>query len=163
MKRTMVSAVIFVFLSVWLLNGCISIPQYTTFDISSEEVESVVVFDFSGFESRDSYLLRDEIPVYEVEEEKIPDFLSDLSKIQFSEHIIVGVMAWDPIFKYGEWTVRINYSDGTYEFISCAGYGETCDEDGEVVSCHHFSCDEQEWSKFIGKHIPDDIFNHKQY
>ena len=52
----------------------------------------------------------------------------------------------------------MNYTNGSYELISCDGYGETFDQNGEQIRYHHYGCDDDEWWAFIQKHVPEDIF-----
>ncbi len=67
--------------------------------------------------------------------------MSDFSKVKFSDTIIIVLASIDPSFYYGEWVIRINFTDGLYSFYSCGGYGETYDAEGDRVSTTHFSCD----------------------
>lgn len=144
------------------LSGCIVIRRYRHFDIDPITVSSIQVYDLCDDDGWESQFLATDIPVYEISEEQTADFISDLNDIEFSDHLIITIAAIDPSFNYGEWTVRINYNDGTYELISDGGYGETYDSNNEWVSSHHWSCDAAEWEAFIGKYVPADIFNHHQ-
>lgn len=133
------------------LSGCIIIPLTKYYDISAEEVESVQFYDLRNEES---YMGLDPTlePVYTIPEEDIEAFLEDFSKLEFSDSIIIALAAVDPSFYYGEWVVRINFSNGQYTFYSCGGFGETFDAEGELISSTHFSCDCEELSNLIGKY-----------
>ena len=48
-----------------------------------------------------------EKPAYKIPADKNIDFLSELSKIEFSDSIDIVLTAFDPSFYYGEWTVCI--------------------------------------------------------
>ena len=152
-----------------LLSGCIIIPRHTNFEIDATTVESIEIYDLY----RDTEIIKTEgydpfyrIPwpsettsVYTLPKESETDFLSDLAKIQFNDYIIIVLAAIDPSFDYARWTARINYTDGSYEFLSCYGYGETYDKSGNRISYHHYSCDDREWWALIEKYTPADIFS----
>ena len=93
-----------------------------------------------------------EEPVYTVPEEEREKFLKDFSTLEFTDTIIIVLAAIDPSFSYGEWVVRINFTNGQYTFYSCAGYGETFNAEGKRVSSTHFSCNDEELEKLIGKY-----------
>ena len=140
--------------------SCIVIPLYEHFEIDVDTVASIEIYDLCMVDSLGGAFLETEAPVYEIPAEEKADFLNDLSKIRFSDVILIVLAAVDPSFCYGEWTVRINYTDGSYELISPDGYGEVFDSNGEVTDAHHYGCDQEEWTSFIGKYVPEDIFEH---
>ena len=135
------------------LSGCITIPLSKHYDISDEEVISVQFYDLSNPELSNSPGF-DAIsePVYTLPEEDKEDFLDDFSKLEFSDTIIIVLAAVDPSFYYGDWVVRINFSNGQYTFYSSGGYGETFDAEGECISSTHFSCDDGELKNLVGKY-----------
>lgn len=145
--------VLMTFVLIVSLSGCIIIPLTKYYDIPIEEVVSVQFYDLrnqdlacsSGFDA----ILE---PVYTIPEENTEDFLDDFSKLEFSDSIIIVLAAIDPSFYYGDWVVRINFTNGQYTFYSCGGYGETFDADGKYISSTHFSCDEEELKKLVGKY-----------
>ena len=141
--------------------SCIVIPRSKSFKISEDKVSSIDVYDLRE-KIHYSDFLRTEEPIHEISEDNLGDFLSDLAKIRFSDNLVIVLAAVDPSFFYDDWTVRINYTNNTYELLSCAGYGETYNENNEVVSTHHFSCDNEEWHTFIKKYVPEDIFEETQ-
>ena len=152
-----------------MLSGCIIIPQYKNFEIDATTVVSIEIYDLYRdteiveTEEYDPYLLEprpyETTSVYTIPEEEKADFLNDLAKIQFTDYIIIVLAAIDPSFDFARWTARINYTDGSYEFISCYGYGETYDVNGECIGLHHYGCDNNEWWALIEKYTPEDIFS----
>ncbi len=142
------------------LTSCIIIPVYENFEIDADTVASIEIYDLCQADSLYGEFVKTETPVYEIPAEKNTDFLNDLSEIRFSDHIIIVLAAIDPNFYYDEWTIRINYMDGSYELISSDGFGETYANNGEVIDSHHLGCDQEEWRVFIGKYVPEDIFDH---
>ncbi len=142
------------------MTSCIMIPIFENFKIDAETVESIEIYDLCETNSLYGKFVETDAPVYQIPAKQKPEFLNDLSKIRFSQTIVIVLAAIDPGFYYDVWTVRINYKDGSYELISSDGYGETYDSNGEVVDWHHFGCDQEEWWAFIGKYVPEDIFNH---
>jgi hypothetical protein len=145
--------VLLTFVLIVSLSGCIIIPLTKYYDIAAEEVMSVQFYDlrnqdsahYSGFDT----ILE---PVYTIPEEDTEDFLDDFSKLKFSDSIIIVLAAIDPSFYYGDWVVRINFSNGQYTFYSCGGYGETFDAEGNCISSTHFSCDDEELKNLVGKY-----------
>ena len=138
-----------------MLTSCIVIRRHKRYKIPSDTVASVEIYDLRECYQRNfGGFLEEEHPVYEIPQEDQEAFLEDLSKIRFTDVIVITVAAVDPSFYYGDWTARINYDDGTYELISCGGYGETYDQSGEVIDSHHYGCDADAWEEFIGKYVP---------
>ena len=141
------------------LTGCIVIPIHKRYDdIDREQVASVDVYDLRNSESHYSNFLETETAVYTLSEDQLDGFFSDLANIRFTDNLIITIAAVDPSFYYGDWVVRINYADGSYSLISCSGYGETYDANGQVIDSNHFGCDDDEWEQLVGKYVPEDIF-----
>lgn len=141
---------LFLFVS---LNGCIIIPMTEYYDISAEEVVSVQFYDLRNSESTVySGFDKDHEPDYTVPEEDKEKFLNDFSELKFSDTIVIALAAIDPGFLYGDWVVRINFSNGQYTFYSCGAYGETFDAEGALVSSTHFACDAEDLEALIGKY-----------
>ena len=144
------------------LSGCIIIPRYHHFEIDVRTVSSIQIYDLCEDEGWSSQFLATETPVYDISEEQSADFLANLSNIQFEDAIIIVLAAIDPSFNYDVWTVRINYTDGSYELISCLGYGQTFDSNNEQIKGHHWGCEREVWEDFLEKYVPEEIFNHHQ-
>jgi hypothetical protein len=142
------------------MTSCVIIPIYKNFEIDADTVASIEIYDLREADSLYSNFVKTESPVYEIPQEKKAAFLNDLAEIHFSDAIIIVLAAIDPSFYYDVWTIRINYTDGSYELISSDGYEEAYDSNGESVDIHHFGCDQEEWWAFIGKYVPEDIFNY---
>ncbi len=157
MKR-IVLLITTILLLMCVLTSCIIIPKYKNFDISSDTVSSIEIYDLRNSKTHYSDFLETETPAYKIAEKTNNDFLSDLKNIEFSDTIIITVAAVDPSFTYDDWVARINYNDGSYELISCDGYGEKFNENDEVTESHHFSCDNDEWHTFIEKYVPEELF-----
>lgn len=157
MKKIILS-VLAPILLVSVLTGCIIIPLRHNFEINADEVESVDIYDLRGVDTLYGDFVETEKPVYKIPADKNVDFLSELSKIEFSDSIVIVLAAIDPSFYYGEWTVRINYTDGSFELISSDGFGERFDKNGEYADSHHRGCEREEWHEFISNYVPEDIF-----
>ena len=145
------------------LSSCIIIPLRKQYGIDPEKVASVEIYDMRNknqYNSDGKFFAETETPVCSVE--KVADFLSDLSNITFTDSIIIVIAAIDPSFKYGDWVVRINYSDGIYSLISNAGYSQTFDANGEQIDSNHYGCESAEWNELISKYVPGDIFAEKE-
>lgn len=161
MKRVLCFFVTVIFV-MSVLASCIVIPQYKNFEIDPASVSSIEVYDLLDVDTFDGYFLETETSVYTISEEDKAAFLDDLGEIEFSDAIILTIAAIDPSFYYDVWTVRINYTDGSYELISCDGYGATYNKNGEMTDAHHFGCDEEEWRTFVKKYIPKSVANRTQ-
>ena len=161
MKRFFLLSITFV-LTFVCLTGCIIIPLYKNYEIPADTVSSIEIYNTSQCEVAYSEFFKTEPAVYQIPDDQTADFLSDLSQIRFSDAIVIVLAAMDPSFYYGEWVTRINYTDGTYEMISCAGYGETYDQNDNHIKSHHYGCDDDEWNNFIGKYLPTDVFEERE-
>jgi len=139
------------------LTSCIIIPTFKRYKIDAEEVFSIEIYDLRSSDTHGSDFLETQAPAYVIEEQQITDFLGDLSDIRFSDTVVIAVAAVDPSFSYGDWVVRIRYTDGSCALISCNGYGETYDASGAVIDTNHFGCDGEEWEEFVSKYVPNDI------
>lgn len=146
-------AVLVVIVLLVSLSGCIIIPLSKYYNIPAEEVVSVQFYDLRNQNANGGTgFNQSEEPVYTVPEEEREKFLKDFSTLEFTDTIIIVLAAIDPSFSYGEWVVRINFTNGQYTFYSCAGYGETYNAEGKCVSSTHFSCNDEELEKLIGKY-----------
>ena len=132
------------------LSGCIvlSFDHYYD-DIDKEKLSSVEFYDLRGSENFSIALL------YTLPEDQTDAFLEELAKIRFEETMVIVLAAVDPSFEWGNYVLKLNYTDGTYALISSEGYGEICDENGEVIDVNHYGCNEKEWNRLIKKYLPD--------
>ncbi len=158
MKRCFLSALV-IFAAIFTLSGCIIIPQYKNFEIDPAEIASIEIYDLRESDTYGEQFLEDTSPVCEIPGEEIDDFTRDLAEIEFTRYIIIVLAAVDPSFNYGDFVARINYTDGSFELLSDGGWGQTFDQDGEVISSHRYGCDSEEWEEFIGKYLPKEIMD----
>lgn len=159
MKRILSLALTVVFVMV-AFTGCIVIPRYRTFAIRADTVASVELYDLCGADTYYGYFIETETPVYEIPPEQTAAFLKGLSEIRFSNPLILILAPMDPSFYYDAWTVRVNYTDGTFELISSDGFGQRFDQNADQTDAHHYGCSQEEWDAFIGKYIPGDMQDH---
>lgn len=139
------------------LSGCVIIPVHKYYDdIETDKVASIDIYDLRNCEAFSSGFLETEVPVYTLNEEQIEDFWEDLAEIRFTDYIIIALAAVDPSFHYGDWVVRLNYTNNYYELISSGGYGEIYDNNDEVVDTNHYGCEDDEWESFVTQFLPDD-------
>ena len=130
-------------------SSCVIIPIYKTYDIDAETVSSAEIHQLD----KENYFPGEETLVRTVEGDQLEDFLSDLSDIRFST-IIVFPASMDPSFNFGNWVVRINYTNGSYALISDGGYGEAYDENDSRTDLNHYGCDSDKWNAFINNYLP---------
>ena len=143
-----------------MLAGCIVIPRYRNFVIDPDTVASIELYDLCEVDTLYGDFVKTEAPVYEIPPERTGDFLHDLSEIRFSDPLIIVLAAIDPSFYYDNWTVRINYTDGSFELISSDGFGQVYDQNNKDIDSHHYGCDQEEWSALIRKFIPKELWEH---
>jgi hypothetical protein len=158
MRNKMFLTVLSLLITMLLLTSCIIIPLYKVYNFDNETVSSIDIYDLRGDENCYSGFWEEKSPVYTVDENNKENFLSDLSHISFSDTLVITIAAIDPGFSYGDWVAKINFENGSYTFISYGGYGETFDENGEIIDSNHFSCDYDKWEEFISKYVPEEIF-----
>ena len=145
--------VLMTFVLISFLSGCIIIPRHQYYNIPADEVKSVQFYDlrnlgFSHSPGFDQTLS----PVCTIPEADKEVFLDDFSKLRFSDAIVITIAAIDPSFYYGDWVVRINFTNGQYTLYSCGGYGETFDAEGKRLSSTHLSCEDAELENLIKKY-----------
>lgn len=150
-KKRLILFVLISILSV-CLTSCIIIPLRRHYTYSADEVSSVRFYDLRDSESRTTGFFEEETPVCTLPDEQIKEFLADFSRIKFKDSIIIVLAAVDPSFCYGPWVVEIVFADGSYSFYSTGGFGETFNANGECVKTNHYSADDEDLEKLIGKY-----------
>ena len=148
-KQALVLCILSLFLLV-SLTSCIVIPKHKTYQLDADTVSSVQIYDMG----KPGYSLDPGSLSYAVEDERLEEFLDDLSEIPFSDVVLITVAAVDPGFSFGRWVIRINQTDGSYMLLSNGGYGETRDANGNVIDSNHYGCDKEEWNSLISKYLP---------
>ena len=141
------------------LCGCIIIPLSEHYEFTAAEVTSIQFIDFRDPEITVGPELCE--PVYTIPEGQKADFLADFSELEFSDTLVITIAAVDPSFSYGDWVVRINFTNGQYSFYSSAGYGETFDAAGECISTTHYSCEDEELEALISQYYEIPLFESK--
>ena len=139
--------------------SCIWIPRKTNYDINEDALSSVEIYCLDNNSSHYDDFVETEQPIYTLKEDQIDGFIDELENIRFDDSIFIVLAAMDPSFYYGEWVVRINYDDGSYDLISCDGYGATYDENGLIVSTNHYSYDDEKWEEFVKSYLPAEDYS----
>ena len=155
-KSTIFSLMLIITVLCVSLTGCVTFRDHID-NIDDENVSSIEIYDLRESQFSESGFYENVDSVYTLDETIHSDFLDDLAKIQFSDTLILFA-ASDPSFYYGDWVVRINFTDGSYRFVSCGGYGETFDKDGNGIDSDHYGCDDEVWEHLIASYIPEEIF-----
>ena len=150
------------FVLICLFCGCVIIPINKHYDgLDSESVASVEFYDLRQSQTSYSGFLDTATPAYTLPEDQKEAFLADLAEIKFTDYIIIVIAAIDPSFYFGDWVVRVNYTDGSCDLLSNGGYNESYDPSGELSDSNHWSCDDGEWYAFIFKYIPQYIIDYE--
>lgn len=139
-----------------LFTGCITL-RFHYDDINADQISSIAIYDLRESSDFGSGFYENTEPVYTLEEAQKEPFLEALAKIEFKDTLVLLPVPFDPSFDYGKWVVRINYTDGSYQLISCGGYGETFDANGETTDGNHYGCDDVVWEEFICDYVPAEI------
>ena len=105
------------------LTSCIVIPVTKYYNIPRNTVSSIDIYALLCPDDSMTFDISTATPYYTLSDDQIEGFLTDLLDIRFEDSIIITIAAVDPSFYYGDWVAQIHYTDGTYELISCAGYG----------------------------------------
>ncbi len=136
------------------LCGCIAVPISKHYSYSSDEIDSIQFYDLRSSESEIYPGFDKSIkPAYTLPQEDIDDFLIDFSNLEFSDSFFIVLAAVDPSFSYGDWVIRINFTNNQYTFYSCDGYGETFDDKGNCISSTHFSCSDEDLDSLVNKYF----------
>jgi hypothetical protein len=150
-KKKLILLVLISILSV-CLTSCIIIPLRRHYTYSADEVSCIRFYDLRDSYSRTSGFDEEETAIFTLPDEQMKEFLTDFSKITFKDSIIIVLAAVDPSFCYGPWVVEIVFTDGSYSFYSTGGFGETFDANGECIRTSHYSADDEDLEKLIGKY-----------
>ena len=153
-KHSIVLAISILMVFTIFLSGCVIIPLEKRYEYNAENVSSIDVYDLHEAPDRSNVKFEEIEPIYTLDESEHEDFLSDLAEIEYTDYIIIALAAIDPSFEYGEWTVKITFTDGTYRLLSCGGYGEEFDENGDRIKGNHYSCEDEEWDAFVENLFP---------
>lgn len=142
------------------LTGCVFIPSWKQVDVrhDTSEIVSVELYNLTvsymgRFHGREDCIdqMEEELdPIDTLDAENYDDFVKDLEKLTFTDHLILVLAAMDPAYYYRGYTVKITYENGDYDILSPTGQlydsGEKYIEDG-------WNCDEDKWNSFIEKYF----------
>ena len=158
MKRTkLFISVLLLIVLLCSLTGCIVIPFHDYYDdIDPETVASIQVYNLRNADKYSDIFLQTETPLHTLHPTEHAAFLDDLAQIRFTHHVLIVLAAVDPSFRYGDLTVRINFTDGSFRLISDCHYAEAFDKDGNVIDRNRYGCDEAEWMCLVQKYLSMD-------
>ena len=168
--------IVLLLLTMVFLSGCIQIKKKFKYDssvIDPEAVTSILFFDFSFTKSSVSrgsfpidkysevnedgeYIVKsnEPDPIYTLPQEDIPTFLDELFAIRFVITYLIVLGAWDPAYKYGDYFIRVNFTDGSYYYIADRFF-ERRDANGAVKERKNPSCKkEKEFDNLVAKYLP---------
>ncbi len=152
MKKKRLTLIVLICILSVSLTGCIIIPLRRHYTYSADKVSCIRFYDLSDSENRYSGFYKEETPIFTLPDEQMKEFLTDFSKITFKDSIVIVLAAVDPSFYYGPWVVEIVFTDGSYSFYSTGGFGEKFNANGECIRSNHFSADDEDLEKLIGKY-----------
>lgn len=145
------------------LTGCVFIPSWKQIDVrhDASEIVSVELYNLTvsymgRFHGREDCIdqMEEELdPIDTLDAENYDDFVKDLEKLTFTDHLILVLAAMDPAYYYRGYTVKITYENGDYDILSPVGQ---LYDSGERYIEDSWSCDEDKWNAFIEKHFAVD-------
>lgn len=146
------------------LTGCVFIPSWKQIDVrhDASEIVSVELYDlrqrsyvgrFYGWDENIDQMEEELDPIDALDAENYDDFVKDLEKLTFTDHLFLILAPMDPDYNYHGYTVKITYSNGDYDILShaCQLY-DSGEDDRET----NWSCDEDKWNTFIEKYFAVD-------
>ena len=137
------------------LAGCMFIPSWKQVDVRHDvsEIASVELYDltadkYSGrFNGAEIDRMEEELdPIDTLDAEKYKDFVKDLEKLTFTNHMVLVLAPMDPYYYYEGYTVKITYQNGDYDILSPTGQ---LYDSGEDYNESRWDCDEKKWNRFI--------------
>ena len=136
------------------LTGCMFIPSWKQIDVryDASEIVSVELYHltdsysgrFNG--SKIDQMEEDLDPIDTLDAENHEDFVKDLEKLVFTDHMIIVLAAMDPYYCYKGYTVKITYQNGDYDILSPIGQ---LYDSGDDYQESRWDCDEKKWERFI--------------
>ena len=160
-KITLSALLLMIFVQcLFLFSGCFGYTSDEKCEINPETVVSIQIYDFHSYETlplqNDVFFGEEAVtPDYTLSQEEIVPFLTDLSEITFKKyHFVFSVAAVDPSFRFiSDYVIRIDYSDGTYQFRSEMEYSPVYNSEG-IIRSDRFYCDQETWENLIKKYLP---------
>ena len=138
------------------LTGCMFIPSWKQVDVryDTSEIVSVELYHltesyggrFYGWEEDIDQMEEELDPIDALDAEQYADFVKDLEKLVFTNHMIYVLAPMDPEFYYIGYTVKITYQNGDYDILSPVGQ---LYDSGEKYIELEWDCDEEKWDSFI--------------
>ena len=157
-----ITALFVAFLLIFSLTGCVFIPSWKQVDVRHDvsEIASVELYDltadkYSGrFNGAEIDRMEEELdPIDTLDAEKYKDFVKDLEKLTFTNHMVLVLAPMDPYYYYEGYTVKITYQNGDYDILSPTGQ---LYDSGEKYRETGWSYDEDKWNTFIEKYFAVD-------
>ena len=135
-----------------LMSGCMTYHQVDYID--PENVVAISFYDLRETGGRHPCFHTKCSTVFTLDAARNSEFISELSSLQFSKLYLPGM---DPSFKFSDWTVRIDLSDGSFMLLSDGGYLQTLDTQGETLDQEHTSIDSELWLDFVSSYLPAEL------
>lgn len=156
--KIIAATVIFILIAM-ALSSCVVLNHKFDY-IDKTNVTSIEIYDLRDDYSHGAgfYELMD--PIYTLSPEQHADFLDTLTKLEFTQMLVI-IAANDPSLQYtNTMTVKINHSNGGFETVSPYGYAERHGPDDDGVHAWDYgSCDYSEWELLLKSVVPQEIYN----
>ena len=149
MKRYIVFAL--ALLLILTLSGCVKVPRKWEFLHSADSISAIEIYNLA--ESVDGDIPEDAEPIAFVKQEDFASFCEDISKIQFSNLIILVPVTYDPSWSLGGYVAKIIYENGDYEIICNRGYQAHEVKNGRDRSFHYNFPDDSTWNNLIESYM----------
>lgn len=134
------------------LPGCfyVTFDEYYELSQDADEIASIQILENLG-----NNVLAD-VALAELEPIEFENFAAELEKLPFKNDMVIFLAAMDPSTHFGTYVVKVSYSDGAYELISCADYQEYYNADGEM-GYKHYSLSTAKWESFLSEYMNESI------
>ena len=159
-----ITALFVAFLLIFSLTGCVFIPSWKKVDVRYDpsEITSVELYDltkwkysgrFNETEENIDQMAEEFDPIDALDAEQYADFVKDLEKLVFTDHIVLVLAAMDPYYYYKGYTVKITYQNGDYDILSPVGQLYDSGDDYRELG---WDCNEDDWNAFIKSYFSVD-------
>ena len=137
----------------WTCPGCCVITLDEGYELyhSFEEFSSVGLYNGDGEEASNCVLAQ-------LQPSQYAAFQRDLEALPFEDQFLLIPGAVDPSFDFGEYVVRIDYKDGSYELISDCGFQILYSQEAEYGRSAHYSISDMAWYTFLSSYFPSVVF-----
>lgn len=134
-------------------SGCLHITIDEGYELK-QDISQIKVIDLF-YNSDENFNQTFESPLATLEASRFEAFVNDLETLPFVSKmtLVLFPVAVDPSDGFGQYTIRIEYQDGSYEMISDFGYQVYRSSDDAHISSDNYEIDDETWYDFLEKYF----------